>query len=81
MRRVVGYDQGRAIWSDPEPSEFPEEMPRLMGSFVQGEPGPVEKARQQSAADRARVKADPDRYARRQATWHASKVRSGKAAA
>ena len=67
MRRRI-YIDGKPAWSDPEPSEFPEEMPRLTGSIAQ-------------AALRARQKADPAVYARRQATWHASKVRHGKAAA
>ena len=44
MRRVLGYENGRPIWSENEPAHVPSHS--LSGSLVVGGPGPYDRQRQ-----------------------------------
>ncbi len=43
MRRIVGYHEGHAVWSENQPSRA--RLSGVRGSLVTGEPGVVERGR------------------------------------
>lgn len=56
MKRVIGYENGRAIWSENVPSS-PGLSKGYGGDLVRGGPGPVEAQRLAERAHKAKLKA------------------------